>query len=260
MMRKTALRLAAASALLLGGCGTQDLPAPHETPRVAASVRAADAAALDQASTDRYVYEIHYPTLTPRDAALATVLRTYGEQRRREFLSGAESARRAPDIEFVPWQLRLRFEVRADTGDFLSVLASGDAYSGGAHGNPLIASFVLHRDTRRVVTVADLFADAEDGERALGEYARRELTRRRNATRPLDDGEQRWLRDGTAPRPENYAVFAIDGDGSGPARGLVLIFPPYQVAPYAEGAIEVSVPAVVFRGLLKPAYRKAFEK
>jgi hypothetical protein len=253
------LRLAATSALLLGGCGTQDLPTA--TPQVApAATRAADAATVDQASTARYAYEIHYPALAARDATLAAALRAYGEQRRREFLAAAEAAPRSPDIEFTPWTLRLRFDVRADTGDFVSVLASGDAYSGGAHGNPLIASFVLHRDTGRVVTMADLFADAEDGERALGEYARNALIRRRSETRPLDDGELRWLKDGTAPRPENYAVFAIDGDGARPARGLVLIFPPYQVAPYAAGAIEVPVPASVFRDLLKPVYRKAFEK
>ena len=107
--------------------------------------------------------------------------------------------------------------------------------------------------------MADLFADAEDGERALGEYARRELVARRSAKRPLDDAELRRLKDGTAPRPENYAVFAIDGEGARPARGLVLIFPPYQVAPYADGAVEVAVPSPVFRDLLRPAYRAAFE-
>jgi hypothetical protein len=256
-MRISALRLAAAAMFLLAGCGVQELPAPPTTP--AATTRAADVATVDQASTERYRYDVQYPTLAPRDATLAAAMRAYGEQRKREFLAAAAGAPRPPDTEFTPWTLTLRFDVRADTGQFLSVVATGDAYSGGAHGNPLIASFVLHRASDRVVTMADLFTDAEDGERALGEYARRELVQRRGANRSLDDAEQRWLRDGTAPRPENYAVFAIDGEGARPARGLVLIFPPYQVAPYAEGTIEVTVPAAVFRERLRPMYRGAFD-
>lgn len=257
-MRTAALRLAAAAIFLLVGCGAQELPAPPTTP--SAATRAGDVSTVDQASTERYRYDVAYPALAPRDATLAAALRAYGEQRKREFLAAAEGAPRSADTEFAPWELHLRFDVRADTGDFLSIVATGDAYSGGAHGNPLIASFVLHRASDRVVTMADLFTDAEEGERALGEYARRELITRRGATRPLDDGELRWLKDGTAPRAENYAVFAIDGDGARPARGIVLIFPPYQVAPYADGAIEVAVPASAFRELLRPALRGAFEK
>ena len=244
--------------LFLAGCGTQQPPAPPAS-APAAATRAADVSTVDQASTERYRYEVHYPALAPRDAALASALRAYGEQRKREFLVAADAAPRLRDIEFVPWELHLRFDVRADTGDFLSVVATGDAYSGGAHGNPLIASFVLHRATGRVVTMADLFADPEDAERALGDYARRELVARRSAGRPPDEAELRRLKDGTAPRPENYAVFAIDGEGARPARGLVLIFPPYQVAPYADGTVEVAVPAAVFRDALRPAYRAAFE-
>lgn len=257
-MRKTALRLAAVAMLLLAGCGAQEQSIPQTMP--AATTPTADVGTVDQASTDRYRYDVQYPALAPRDAKLVAAMRAYGEQRKREFLAAAEGAPRSADTEFVPWELRLRFDVRADTDDFLSVVATGDAYSGGAHGNPLIASFVLHRTSGRVVTMADLFVDAEDGERALGEYARRELVTRRSATRPLDDGEQRWLKDGTAPRAENYAVFTIDGDGARPARGIVLIFPPYQVAPYADGVIEVAVPAAEFGKLLKPAFRGAFEK
>ena len=257
-MRNAALRFVAAATILLAGCGAQEPSAPPTTP--ASTTRADAVSTVDQASTERYRYDLQYPALAPRDNTLAAALRAYGEQRKREFLAAADNAPRSADTEFVPWELHLRFDLRADTGDFVSVVATGDAYSGGAHGNPLIASFVLHRASGRVVTMADLFADAEDGERALGEYARRELVTRRGATRPLDDGELRWLKDGTAPRAENYAVFAIDGAGARPASGIVLIFPPYQVAPYAEGVIEVAVPAAVFRELLRPAYRGAFEK
>lgn len=256
-MRTAALRLAAAT-LLLAGCGAQEPPAPPTTPT--AATRAGDVSTVDQASTEHYRYDVTYPALAAPDATLAAALRAYGEQRKREFLAAAEGAPRSADTEFVPWELHLRFDVRADTGDFLAIVATGEVYSGGAHGNPVIASFVLHRAGDRVVTMADLFADAEEGERALGDYARRELVARRAAARPLDNAELRWLRDGTAPRPENYAVFAIDGDGARPARGLVLIFPPYQVAPYADGAVEVAVPASVFRELLRPAFRGAFEK
>ena len=55
------------------------------------------------------------------------------------------------------------------------------------------------------------------------------------------------------PKPENFAVFVIDG------ADLVFTFPPYQVASYAQGAQTLRAPLCHPRllPLLSPALREA---
>jgi hypothetical protein len=68
---------------------------------------------------------------------------------------------------------------------------------------------------------------------------------------------RRWIEKGTAPDAANFAVFLVDGLDTR-AIGVTVIFPPYQVAPYADGPQQVEVPAKVFYDLLKPEYKNAF--
>jgi hypothetical protein len=68
---------------------------------------------------------------------------------------------------------------------------------------------------------------------------------------------KKWVEEGTAPTPANFAVFLIDGLDTR-AIGVTVVFPPYQVASYADGPQQVEVPAKVFYDLLKPEYKDAF--
>ena len=66
----------------------------------------------------------------------------------------------------------------------------------------------------------------------------------------LDDmADVDYIRQGVTPEALNFQSYAIEGDA------LVLIFPPYQVAPYAAGTQEVSIPLSQLKEILKPAYQ-----
>jgi len=102
----------------------------------------------------------------------------------------------------------------------------------------------------------------------LSEEARRQLegryeTRLREGTPDQAQASalkkmREWVERGTEAKPENFAVFLVDGLET-KAIGLTLVFPPYQVAAYADGTQQLEVPAKVFYPLLKPEYREAFQ-
>jgi hypothetical protein len=245
--------LAALLALTCSACQRAADPAPKSAP----SGTLAPGAGVDEVSNSQYRYEIRYPPLSTADYVLLPSLRRYAETVKSDFLRNVEQAPETSDAPTPPWQLDLAFDVRSHTPHFVSVVASGSAFTGGAHGNPLLASFVLHRPTGRVIAIGELFGDPDDALRVLGDFARAQLMRR-DSTAATDAATQRRIVDGTAPRPENYAVFAVDGSVDDRAPSLLLMFPTYQVAPYAAGVQEVTVPPAIFTALLKPEFREAF--
>lgn len=112
-----------------------------------------------------------------------------------------------------PGLLSVRFESSRDTG--------------GAHPNQGFASFVFDMRSQSVLGLGDLFADLPAALALLSE-----LTARRMEL--VLDGHV--FAEGYAPKAENFQVFVLDG------ADLVLSFPPYQLASYAEGPQALRVP------------------
>jgi hypothetical protein len=256
-----------AFASVLSGC--QQEQAASAAP--AAAIPAISSALAEESATSEesgqgsgYSFHIRYPQLQSEWSPLEQALHAYAGAQRKDFLA----ARTADDNANEPaYSLDLEFNIARRTADFVSVLANGSAYTGGAHPAPLVASFNLCTNSGKVIGLADLFADSDAALRALSAESRRQLEGRYEAklrdTLPEKDfakaaAEMReWVARGTAPTADNFDVFLVDGLES-KAIGLTLVFPPYQVAAYVEGAQQVEVPAKVFYALLKPAYRDAF--
>jgi hypothetical protein len=173
---------------------------------------------------------------------------------------------RHPDPEVAasarrnPWSLDLEYRLVAQTDTFAIVQANGSAWTGGAHPNPLLASFAYDLRAGRVIALDDLFSDFRAAEAALARLARRQLLARLGKgedQEPLASDPQ-MVRDGTATGKDNYRNFSLLTGADRKAHGLKLIFPTYQVAAYVAGPQSVDVPSKVFARWLKPAYRDAF--
>jgi hypothetical protein len=229
------------------------------------SVIAQAAADEDVGHGDGYSYRIHYPALDPKWQALHDALHAYAETQKKDFLA-AQGGERSPNV--AEYQLDITFTIARRTDDFTSVLVSGSSFTGGAHPNPLTASFVAHSADNRLVAIGDLFGDETAAIKILSDEARAQLQGRFEAQlrEQLGEGDalekalkdmREWVERGTEPRAENFAVYLVDGLDS-KAIGLTLVFPPYQVAPYVDGAPQVEVPARLFHSILKPEYVAAF--
>jgi hypothetical protein len=262
-LRLAACRLTLAfAAASIAGCD-QAPPAPSTLAKNAATTESTPNEDIGQG--DGYAYHIRYPQLPAEWSALADALRAYAAAQKKDFLDARSDA---PATNAPPAHLDLEFNVARRTNDFVSVSANGSSDTGGAHPAPIVASFNLHTSDGELIALSDLFSDAGAAFDALSAEARRQLEGRFEAklreTLPEKDqaGALKDMRDrverGTAAKVENFSVFLVDGLDA-KAIGLTLIFPPYQVASYAEGTQQVEVPAKVFYKLLKPEYSDAFQ-
>jgi hypothetical protein len=223
------------------------------------------AADEDAGHGEGYSYRIHYPSLDAKWQTLHDALHTYAERQKKDFLA-AQGGVRSPNAG--EYQLDITFTVARRTDDFVSVLVSGSVFTGGAHPNPLTASFVAHTADGRLLALGDLFTDPTAALKIMSDEARAQLQGRFEAQLREQIGEgdklepalkemREWVERGTEPKAENFAAYLVDGLDS-KAIGLTLVFPPYQVAPYVDGAPQVEVPARLFHSLLKDEYVAAF--
>lgn len=128
----------------------------------------------------------------------------------------------------VPWTLDISYTEPFKSKHVQVVYCVGSSFEGGAHPAPFMASFVVDTVSGQALGLADLFQG--DYLQALSAYARTELAKRDISS------EADWIAKGTEPKPENFGVAYPT------QKGFMLVFPPYQVAPYVAGPQEVLVP------------------
>lgn len=141
-----------------------------------------------------------------------------------------------------PWSLEIGHSEPYRTTKLAAVRLNGYDFRGGAHGMPVIETLVVDLADGRLLAAADLFRPGSDWPAILSDRSRAALT-----GRDLLGPDWDWLQRGTAPERANYQHLMPGADG------LTVIFPPYQVAPYAAGPQEVLVPWTDLTGLLNPA-------
>ncbi|NZA27347.1 DUF3298 domain-containing protein [Luteimonas sp. SJ-92] len=249
----------------------QQSPAQMSDPSASAPagpVEAAAAAALEDVveHDPRYVVGISYPEAARRYPGLAAELHGYAEAARAELAEAV--AAMGEGRPTAPYDLSLEFRMVAESPRVVAVAADGSTYTGGAHGNPMVARFVWLPRQQRMLRAQDLFADAAGWE-ALSAYVREQLhatlSQRIDAEELEPDQRRETIRsagrmidEGSGPEPGNFAQFepimAVDGR----IRALRFVFPPYQVGPYADGTQRVEVPARVLAPYLAEPVKGLF--
>ena len=253
---------------LLAGCQREATPehaaAPPPQP-APADAGAADAAMPEAGPVleddiehdPRYVIGISYPPGAAADPGLARALHGYAEAARGELMQAVGGLDAAPT---APYELSLGFRELMRNAEVVAVAADGSLYTGGAHGQPLVARFVWLPRQQRMLTAQDLLATPE-GWKAVSDYVQEQLgaaAHIRAADEGLEPGDRerllagalKMIADGTGPDPANFAQFEPLPAADGRIAGLRFVFPPYQVGPYSDGVQTVDVPAAVLRPYL----------
>jgi hypothetical protein len=259
----------ALAALIAGGC-RRESPAPQAaSPSPPPSPVAPPAPVLRDVSESgpNYIVGISYPPTANKYPQLAAELKRYADAARSELKQALDGAGGEPPP--APYDLSLSFTQLAETPRIVAVAADGSSYTGGAHGNPLIARFVWLPQQGRMLTAAELIPDPAAWS-AISDYAREQLhtglSQRIDGDAGLDAADRaemlrsagRMIEEGTAPKPENFAQFEPVLASDGRVRALRFVFPPYQVGPYSDGTQTVEVPAEVLLPKVAPAYRELF--
>ncbi|UNK57450.1 DUF3298 and DUF4163 domain-containing protein [Pseudoxanthomonas daejeonensis] len=273
-------RTAATALLLVAMAACQRDAAPvTETPASPAAAAGTDgiAAAPEPAATaapglvdvietdPRYVVGISYPPAAAADPGLAKALHDYAEASRAELMQAVGGLDAAPT---APYELSLGFRELMRTADVVAVAADGSLYTGGAHGQPLVARFVWLPGEQRMLTSDSLLATPADW-RPVADYIGEQLgaaAHTRAADEALDPADRqrllstalKMIDQGTEPQPQNFAQFEPVAAADGRIAALRFVFPPYQVGPYADGVQNVEVPAAVLRPHLAEGVRGLF--
>jgi uncharacterized protein YecT (DUF1311 family) len=203
-----------------------------------------------QESAPHVSIEAVYPVLPGEGPAVAAAnqeIRGLVDAIIRDFRGEANEYAEGPDTEGEgwagpDWSLTIDYDLPHLTDRYLAIPFSGYEYTGGAHGMPLLLPLVIDLSSGQRVPPEGLFASGSNWLERLSERCYAGLQ-----GRDLLSADDQWLREGTAPKLDNYNLLF-----PGP-EGLRVTFAPYSVAPYAAGIQEVLVPYGDLTGLMNPA-------
>ncbi len=276
-LRTGALALAVGLVLLAGCKREPDTTAPPtEGPATTQPDTTAPQATVDAPlelrdvieNTPQAVVGISYPPDVNRYPGLAKALSDYATAARGELQQAVDGL--GNDKPTMPYELSLSFEKLLETPQMVVISADGSRYTGGAHGEPLVARFVWLPEQQQMLTAETLIPDTK-GWGAVSDYVADQL-RERVATRlssdDMEPGQQqealrsasRMIADGTGASADNFSQFQPITDPNGLITAVRFVFPPYQVGPYSDGTQTVDVPAAVLVPHVAPAYAGLFAK
>lgn len=161
------------------------------------------------------------------DSLVQDAVKTFRALAQEEYLALEDLRKSDPDFVQHPYEMALTGTISGN-GKTAAVLWQVYQYLGGAHGNLAVIAQNYTVPEGRAFDLADLFGKPDTALRLLSEQARRELLGR---GLPPD-----MVNPGTEPEPENFQTFLLTVDG------ITLYFSPYQVAPWSEGVVTVTLP------------------
>ena len=214
----------------------------------------------------RYLVGISYPLAAAAYPGLAAALHAYAQAAREELLQALGALEDASPT--APYDLSLGFRMLMETPQVVAVAADGSVYTGGAHGQPLVARFVWLPERGEMLTAARLIPDPAGWKAVAGQVAEQlaaaAQVRAGDAGLEPADSERllgsalRMIDAGTAPDPDNFAQFEPVAADDGRIAALRFVFPPYQVGPYADGVQYAEVPAALLLPHVAAEYRTLF--
>ncbi len=157
-----------------------------------------------------------------------------------DFVQEGQEVRSAGEL-FGGWSLERRQTITYASASLASIAETLYVYTGGAHPNTGLASYVLFTEAgrTRLLSLADFFLPGVDYLALLSPYLVSAL---------LEQGAQ-WVVDGSVDgfTKDDLSVVTVS-----PA-GLRFGFEPYAVGPYAQGTFFVTVPFDVLEPVIDPA-------
>lgn len=186
--------------------------------------------------------EITYPLELVDHEFADTTLTEFLNAARRDFLTnfsdyGAEFS------SFGDWEIIITYSIYQYSEDIVSVKFDIYEYSGGAHGNHYFETFTFDLVNQQVLNFEDLFQEEFDPLLTIAPIVQTDLEAKLS-----EMGDSQWIQDGTGSNINNYRNFVVTNDT------LVLLFPPYQVAPYVAGSQVVEIPLADLQAILAPPF------
>jgi hypothetical protein len=193
-----------------------------------------------------YSAEVTYPELSGMDNVttqnqINQALKTFASNRLNRFLA---DAKQNANETMGDYELQIDFSQGLVNQKMANFLFSIYSYTGGAHPNTVTEAQNFNLQTGRKLALADFMKP--DYLSFLSDFSRVALKKEEAIQSENAGGDDQWLKDGTAPKVENFDAFMLTSDG------LSIHFDAYQVASYAAGPFDMTVPYSRMIEMIKP--------
>lgn len=188
-------------------------------------------------STDNYDLKIDYPDIENKE--IKKKIDEYVKEQKDNFLNNVKAVE---DLEQPKYDFNLSVNVN-DYKDITHVYMLTFAYTGGAHYTRDDTSLYYDNKTKEFVDLKYFFKD-EESFKKLSSIAYYYVLKLEDKT-----FDELWVKRGTDPTIDNYRHFNFKDEG------LEILFPPYQIASWADGEIKITIPYEEINDLLKEEYR-----
>ena len=188
-------------------------------------------------STDNYDLKIDYPDV--ENKKIKKKIDEYVKKQKDNFLNNVKEVE---DLEQPKYDFNLSVNVN-DYKDITHVYMLTFAYTGGAHYTRDDTSLYYDNKTKEFVDLKYFFKD-EKSFKKLSSIAYYYVLKLEDKT-----FDELWVKRGTDPTIDNYRHFNFKDEG------LEILFPPYQIASWADGEIKITIPYEEINDLLKEEYR-----
>lgn len=255
--------------LALGGLfrylSTRPTPPPVFETATSTPSRAVPAPGLITDSSKFYEVKAEYPSRTPlftsvgadADANAVSEMRKWQEDTIADFKTQGNFDAIAPDAYEMHWYDEGRKQ--ALNINFTTVFSSRtvtyiylvyvDTF--GAHPNAYYNTFTFDLVTGAPLATPDLFVSGSGYLRVLSEKSRAILAPHIALVSeiPQSEFDPTYMNDGTEPTEANFQFTYLEGTD------VVILFPPYQVGPWALGKQDARIPKSELSAVLKAEYR-----
>lgn len=130
------------------------------------------------------------------------------------------------------------YEIPYNSDHYLSVVQSYYIFSGGAHGNTYYDTGTYDLQTGDLITLDEIFAPQVDYTKILTQIVREEIKQRGKTDHYI-------FFERVDPSVQFYLT----------EEGLVLLYPPYAIAPYVEGTIKFTIPWMKIQSSLNSNFK-----
>lgn len=189
-------------------------------------------------NNERYSISVNYPTVALVNEAAGERLEEFASGQIQNFKDNFKEFFQDDPI-LMGWNLEICFTHEPSPDGMICILAWMWSYEGGAHGNTWTQAFIFDLATDSLLGPVELLGSQAEFE-TFAEEVKLQLLELLDNEGWVDEG---WVKEGSSPTQENYHSVIPVPDENGGIAGYTVFFPPYQVACYACGTIEVFVPA-----------------
>ena len=193
---------------------------------------------------------LKYPLELAGKGIAETTVDSYLQQTQQQFVQAY-----TPDYSLPAyanyWTMDIDYELYHFSDSVMTIKFNFDYYTGGAHPNHDFKTFTFDLAGNKEIALEDLFAEGTNPWKAIDVYVEQDLSKHLAEAigTQLISEDLAIIHSGTGENPDNYRNFALTPDS------LIFFFPPYQVAAYAAGPQQVSIPLSQLIALLNPEFQ-----